>query len=202
MRIPFASFLIVVALAAPAAAESRAHVRALGGVTFGGETAPVFGGSLGVRVTHGLSLTAEVGSMRNITSSNLEDTIDAAVDLANRVLPVDVEVDVKQRAFYGLAGLRYDLPGESIHPYVEAGGGFASLTVDVNASVAGFNLPNFLDDEIGLREETKGLVAVGGGIALDMSENAGLDLGYRYKRVLADDAININEVYGAIRIGF
>ena len=193
---------MVVALAAPAAAESRAHVRGLGGVTFGGETAPVFGGSLGVRVTHGLSVTAELGTMRDITSSNLQDTIDAAVDIANRVLPIDVDASVKQRAFYGLAGLRYDLPGESIHPYVEAGGGFASIKYDVNASIAGFDLPNFLDDEIGLTEETKGLMAVGGGIALDMSDQAGIDLGYRYKRVFTDDAININEVYGAIRIGF
>ena len=202
MRVFVLPFLLAVAVAVPAEAADKGFVRGLGGVTFGGETAPVFGGGAGFRISDNLSFTVELGQMRNIADADLLDAVELAEDAANRVLPFDVEIDVEARAFYGLAGIRYDMAGGNFRPYVVAGGGFAQLTMELDANVGGFDLPGFVDDAIGLEEETKGMIGLGAGIALDMSDAVGIDLGYRYNRVLTEDGINVNMVYGALRFEF
>jgi opacity protein-like surface antigen len=194
----------LLSLAGPATAQDRGHVRALGGATFGADPAPFFGGSAGYRVYEGLSFTVELGRMQDVLPRDRQDDLDLAFELIELISPVEIDVDVDMRAFYGLAGLRFDVRDERVRPYVDGGVGFASLTTDIEGSIGGFDIPDILERELRTSDETtKFMSSIGGGVALDLSDHAGLDIGYRYERIwLDDDPIDVHKVYGALRFGF
>jgi opacity protein-like surface antigen len=200
-----AILLAVLALftAVPAAAQDQFHVRALGGVTFGGDAGPFFGAGGGYRVYKGLSWTVELGYMPNVLPGDRQDDLDDALDLIEIISPVDVEVDVDQSAFYGISGLRYDFFDDRFRPYVEGGLGFASVSTEVSGSVGGFELPAFVERQLDFSEDsTEFMSSIGAGVAIDLGDSAGLDIGYRYDRIFTEDAIDVHKVYGALRFGF
>jgi opacity protein-like surface antigen len=194
--------MFAVVAAVPAAAQDTFHARALGGATFGGDVAPFFGGSFGYRVYHGLSWTVEAGYMPDVLDSSRQDDLEDALQLANRFLPVDIEVDVDQSAFYGMSGLRYDFRDERVRPYVDGGLGFANVSTEVEGSIAGFELPDILRRQVDGDSSTEFMSSIGAGVAIDIGESAGLDIGYRYDRIYMEEAIDVHKVYGALRFGF
>ena len=87
----------------------------------------------------------------------------------------DIDGDVN--ALFALANLWVDIPiGTFFQPYACGGLGFGRLDIDVDAS--GLNDYDLFDDD------DWGFAWQGGfGAAFVMSDNIGIDIGYRYKRI-------------------
>lgn len=178
MRRPFlVSVLILAASALPASsrAQGRAHAGGFGGFTVGGTTtAPTFGGNIGAPLVPHIQIVAEGGRLDDVMPS----TIGTLLDLT----PFDVKVS----AWYGEAGVRFlATPRSAVTPYVEATAGFARM--QSGFSGAGRAGP-LVDAALRFFDRTEPLLGAGGGIVL-RGGPISLDLGYRYKKILASDSL-------------
>ena len=185
----------------PAAAqEGRENfVRGLGGVTFGPETAAVIGGGAGIGIARNLQVYFEAGYVTSILPS---DAIDMLEQVLNDLgVPIsDIEADAP--TFYGLFGARFQRAGAGIQPFGEALFGFAHTTGKFSAVIDG--IPVDSDDapvDLGL-SSTDPAMGFGGGIVMPIGERTGIEIGYRWMRVLVEEAQNVNKVYGAFRMRF
>ena len=197
---------VIASVATPAVAhaQSGAFVGGLGGITFGTETSSVFAGQGGVRIAKQLVVFGEVGRMQNVLPSEIQDQIDEFVRSFEADTGVDALLEAKVPAFYGMGGIRWSTDAP-VAPFVEGAMGFAHITLDLHAEIDGVDVTSqaeelFEEEDV---DETKFLLAVGGGINARLAEQVRLDIGYRYKRIFtADPAINANEVFAAIKFWF
>ena len=174
-------FAIVAAFAAafvvPAAAfaQERAQIGAFGGLTFGSTTsATTFGGNVGAPLTSNLQIVVEGGRLEDVMPSTIGTLLDFT--------PLDVGVS----AWYGEAGVRFlATPHSAITPYAEATGGFARLHSGFNG--AGRADP-FISTALRFFDRTEPLLGVGGGVIVRGGPLT-LDLGYRYKKIMASDSL-------------
>jgi opacity protein-like surface antigen len=162
-------------VASSASAQSRAQIAAFGGYTFGSTTeATTFGGSVRLPLTAGMDIVGEVGRLDDVMPSTLGSLIDFT------------PVDVRLSAWYGEAGIRFQAPGHrTVTPYAEATAGFARM--QTGFSGAGRADP-FVRAALRFLDRTEPLLGVGAGIAVSGGPLT-LDLGYRYKRILASDSL-------------
>jgi opacity protein-like surface antigen len=164
--------LMVLSLASSADAQSS-QIQGFGGLTFGDVTnSSTFGGSVAIPLTDNVQIIGEGGRMTDVMPSLFDDILDFT--------PIDVRVS----AWYGEGGVRFI--GSShrvVRPYVEATAGVARLST-------GFDGPgdDFINTALGFFGETEPLLGVGGGV-LVQGGPIFLDLGYRYKKILAGDSI-------------
>ncbi len=176
-RQSIAAMAVCVALATPAgAAAQSAHLQGFGGFTFGDvATASTFGGSLAVPLTSNIQIVGEAGQMTDVMPSLLDTALDFT------------PVDVRLAAWYGEGGIRF-IGGRrsAVRPYAEATAGMARL----RTRVAGFGSEADFITNTALRflDTTKPVLGVGGGVLLQGGPLF-LDLGYRYKKVMAGDAL-------------
>ena len=218
MRIsfPFRYSFLVLAVAAgiarPAAAQDRAFVGGMGGVTFNTVSGGIFAGQGGVHIGGGLFVIGEVGRAQNVLPKELADQLDDAAEFieAQVGLPVNLSLDVP--ATYAFGGIRWVAPGERrVRPFVEGGAGMAHLVADIDVSVGGLPVPigeiGDLDD-LGLTTN-EFLLALGGGVNIGLTRAVSLDVGYRYLRVFVEDqdvaevpGVNTSAIYAGIKIGF
>jgi hypothetical protein len=167
---------LAVALSVPSVASAQqGQFQGFGGLTFGDVTSSsTFGGSIAVPLSDNLQIIGEGGRMTNLMPS-LFDTL---VDLT----PADVRVS----AWYGEGGLRFIAsPGRAIRPYVETTAGFARL----NTGIAGTGSIADAVTNTALRflGRTEPMLGAGGGVVVQGGPLV-LDLGYRYKKILAGDS--------------
>ena len=89
-------------------------------------------------------------------------------------------------AWYGEGGLRFiGSSHRAIRPYAEATAGFARL----KSGVGGFgSVGPIVDAALGFFDSTEPLLRVGGGVILQGGP-VFLDLGYRYKKIMAGDSL-------------
>lgn len=170
-------FWAALLLPALASAQSRgAQVAGFGGFTFGDTaSAPTFGGSLSGDLADHVQVFGEVGRLADITPSLLNTVLD--------LTPVDLRV----RAWYGEAGVRFIAPSHrAVRPYVEASAGMARLSTGLDGlnGTAGA----IVDTSLRLLNRTEPLLGVGGGVLLQGGPLL-LDLGYRYKKIVAGDSL-------------
>jgi hypothetical protein len=160
---------------APAAYAQNGQVSGFGGVTFGDVTSSTtFGGSIAVPLSDNLQIIAEGGRMTNVLPS--------LVDLAIGFTPADVNLS----AWYGEAGVRFIAPGRAIRPYTEATAGFARLTTGISG--IGSRAGTITNAALNLFDRTDPLLGVGGGLIVQGGPLF-VDLGYRYKKILAGHSI-------------
>jgi len=168
-------------LAWPAAAhaQTRNDIQGFGGLTvgtstFGSALSPTFGGRIDVGLTDHLQLIGEAGRLADI-SSPLFDVLGFT------------NVGVHVSAYYGEGGVRLIAsPHSMVRPYAEATAGFARL----NAGVSGLSGPAaaIARTALNVLNRAQPMLGVGGGVLLQ-SGPVSVDLGYRYKKVDAGDAI-------------
>jgi opacity protein-like surface antigen len=187
-----------------AQAQNRGFAGGLGGITFVSETSSVFAAQAGVRVARQLVVFGEVGRMQNVLPGEIQDQIDEFIAAFEADTGVDAELEAKVPAFYGMGGIRWsnDAP---VAPFVEAAMGFARLTLDLRAVIDGVDVSDQADELLEEEDldETKFLLAFGGGVNARLAEQVRLDIGYRYKRVFTEDpAVNTSEVFAAIKFWF
>jgi opacity protein-like surface antigen len=145
-----------------------------------------------VPLSDNLQIIGEGGRMTDVMPSLLGTLVD--------LTPVDVRVS----AWYGEAGLRFIAsPGSAIRPYVETTVGFARLTTGFRG--AGSTADAVVNTGLRFLEGTEPLLGAGGGVVVQGGP-VFLDVGYRYKKILAGDSlqrfltggdVNINQ----LRIG-
>ena len=198
MRVMAAAGLCVLLLGLPAKASAQSSggtIQGFGGTTFGtSANAPTFGGTIAVPLGDHLQVIGEAGRMTDVKAALLDDLID--------LTPADVGLS----AWYAEGGLRIAASRDAaVRPYVEATAGVARVKPSIGVDGWWGALTN---TGLSFLSSTEPLVGAGGGVILQGGP-VSVDLGYRYKRILAgsgltsvfalgDDGLNINQA----RVGF
>jgi opacity protein-like surface antigen len=204
MKVRVLAAVVGVLMLSASAASAQGFVRVLGGVTFGSETSSVIGGGFGVRIGENLLVTGELGRFQNVLPKALQEDLDFVARQIEFETGLRATLDVQVPALYGMGGVRVNVPMMGrVRPFVEGSAGFASISFDVDANIGGIDISELITDEVGAENETKFLVAFGGGIDAALTEAIGVDVGYRYHRIFTGDpAINTSALYAALRFGF
>ena len=201
----FLAIAVVGFAGVPAAfAQSGGFVGGVAGITFASKTSSVFAAQAGGRVARQLFIFGEFGRMQNVLPEEAEDDLDEAAEFLESQLGTTVNLDVKVPAIYGLAGIRWS-PDDRIAPFLEAGAGFARLSLDITAEIAGIDVTDEVEDQLDDEdlEVTEFLLAFGGGLNARLTDRVRLDVGYRYNRVFTDDpTVNVNMAYAALKFLF
>jgi opacity protein-like surface antigen len=211
--IPIASLALLLS-AAPAGATvlntsstptPRLFVDGMGGVTFNHNTDGLFAGAVSVSAGRHLQIEGEVGRMVSVLPNSVSQNLDAtAAGFETTGMPA-INYAVTMPATYGLGMVRaIASPMRGIEPFVEGGFGAARVTTSITAQQGGTNIAPELSQAANLlADQTRPLVAVGGGLSIAAGGTAWVDVGYRYSRIFTTaPAINVNRVYAGIRFGF
>jgi opacity protein-like surface antigen len=187
-RFPIVAALAAAAFVVPSAAraQERAQLGAFGGLTFGNTTsASTFGGGIGAPLASNMQIVAEGG--------RLEDVMPSSIGTLLGFTPVDFRVS----AWYGEAGVRFLASSHSaLRPYAEATAGFARLRSGFSG--AGRADP-FVNTALRFFDRTEPLLGAGGGVMISGGPLT-LDLGYRYKKILASDSLQSLVTGGSIDV--
>lgn len=164
----------------PATARAQRPNRSIqgfGGATFGtssvlgrASTASTFGGTAAAGLTPNIQVFGEVGRLSDIKPPLFE-----LLDFT----PVGLRVS----AWYGEGGVRFIAsPHSAVRPYAEASAGMARLST----GLSGFSgrTDAILDTGLAFLNRTEPMLGVGGGVLLQGGPLA-LDIGYRYKKIMA-----------------
>lgn len=160
-------------LAVPVSAQTHnGLVQGFGGVTFGtSASASTFGGSVAAGLTDNVQIIGEAGRLGDVMPSMVGTLLD--------LTPVDVRIS----AFYGEAGVRFiGSSRRALRPYAEATAGLARLSTNFDG--LGGRTGAIVDAALGLMNRNEPLLGVGGGVMLQGGPVL-VDLGYRYKKILA-----------------
>lgn len=148
------------------------HLASLGDSDF-----PVdFGGRVSFDVVPAVQVVGEFGRIGNV--------LPGIVALPLRFLPVDVRVS----AFYGEGGVRLlAAPRSAVTPYVEGTAGVANLSF--GARGLGTTTDALVRAALNLVDTRDPMLGAGGGLLI-RGGPIHVDLGYRYKRILPNDALS------------
>jgi len=167
----------------PAGASAQTSLDGFGAVgvdhlsSFGESSFPVdFGGRVSFDVLPAVQVLGEFGRIGNV--------LPGIVGLPLSFSPVNLKVS----AFYGEGGVRLlAAPRSPVTPYVEGTAGVAHLRV--GATGLGSTTDALVRAALNLVDTRDPLVGVGGGI-LVQGGPLRLDLGYRYKRIMANSMLS------------
>lgn len=176
-RLGIATGLFVLALAVPRAAHAQnGQIQGFGGFTFGNvTTSSTFGGSIAAPLSDTMQIVAEGGQMRDVMPSLLGTIVDFT--------PLDARVS----AWYGEAGVRFIGPSRNaVRPYAEASAGFARMQARFGGITSGTDA--VVNTALRFFDRTEPLLGVGGGVVVQGGP-VFLDLGYRYKKILAGESL-------------
>ena len=167
---------------------------------FGNVTSQSFGAEVGVTLRPRVQVFVEAGMVRDVATAG----IGAAAQLIAGYLSqtqANVAFHVKQPVTFGAAGVKYLIPvSGSVHPYVLAGAGLASVTQDVTFTVGGSDVTSGLASQYGVQLGTdlsggftKPMFVAGAGATWPAWQRLVVDIQYRFGRILAEDvAINVS----------
>lgn len=158
------------------ASHGTAQVQGFGGFTFGDPApATTFGGSIAIPLTGNLQIIAEGGRLADLKPELLDTLLDFT--------PVDFSVP----AWYGEAGVRFLVDsGSAVTPYGEATAGFARLNPRLNGVNGTTGV--LVNTALQFLDRTEPMLGLGGGIVVQGGPIV-LDLGYRYKKIMADGTV-------------
>jgi hypothetical protein len=183
MRLRMAAVLVLVSVVmVPTAARAQTSLSAFGALpadhlsSLGESGVPFdFGGGVAFEVVPGVQLLGEFGRLGNV----MPRFIDTGLAFTR--------LDVKASAFYGEGGVRLlAAPRSAVSPYAEATAGVAHL--DIGASGLGSTADALVRAALNLVDTRDPLFGAGGGI-LVQGGPLRLDVGYRYKRIMANSAL-------------
>lgn len=183
MRPAFAAVMAVLSLAVPAHSFAQTSLDGFGALpmtqlsSFGDSGVPFdFGGRVGFDVAPGLQVMGEFGRLGNV----MPEFVDAGLALTR--------ADLKVSAFYGEGGIRLlAAPRSGVSPYVEGSAGVAHLRFGING--LGSATDAIVRAALNIVDTRDPMVGAGGGILLQGGPLR-IDLGYRYKRILADSTVS------------
>jgi hypothetical protein len=173
------------------------YVLGRSGVTFGTATAPLVGGEAGVSVGPLVKVYGSFDWHRDISPKAIGEFMDFFSDLSG------VDMNVRMPAFTFVGGTRVQLHKGAVRPYGLGGFGYGRLNGTVE--IEGDDVTD-MADELGIIDRddiqfNKPLFEVGGGVVVPMGR-AFLDAGYRFRKFLDADEINVSGVFVGGGIGF
>jgi hypothetical protein len=151
-------------------------IQGFGGTTLGTTaTAPTFGGGVAIPLGDNVQIVGEAGRLTDIKAGPLDTLLDFT------------DVNVGMSAWYAEGGVRFiGSRHHTIRPYVEATAGVARLKPSVGLD--GW-LGAVTNTGLSFVGSTEPMVGGGGGVVVGAGPLA-VDLGYRYKRILANGALS------------
>lgn len=174
-----AAIVVCLAPATARAQSGNSEVQGFGGLTFGtstfgSSTSSTFGGRAAVGLIPNLQVIVEGGRMTDIKPPLL--------DLLE-FTPVDLQVS----AWYGEAGVRFLTSSHGpVRPYGEATAGFARLHAGLSG--VGGRTGQIIDTGLSLLNRTEPMLGAGAGVVFQGGPLS-LDVGYRYKKILASNTV-------------
>jgi hypothetical protein len=200
-----AAFVAVLLAAAPVSAQVQMQI--LGGVTRAAATSPFVGGALTARAGW-FEIGGEAGRLVDVLPKGLLDKLNEL----QRQHGLPVRAIASLPATYVMGTVKLISPVGPARPFVAAGFGIARAQPRFDVTVAGISL----GDVFGLtsaQPENDKMLALGGGIRLDVGQRASVEAGYRYLRIYSDfrfdptsrnDKVltNAHAFYGALGIRF
>lgn len=176
MRRIFVIFSLLCLAPAGAFAQGNSSVVGFGGFSLNGfdSSSMSLGGSVAFNLTPGIQAVGEVGHLGNVMPT-MADTLFSIA-----------RADISASAFYGEGGVRLVSPRGALAPYGEATAGVARL--DVNSARFGSLVNLATDLALGYVGSTMPIASVGGGL-LARGGPVVFDLGYRYKKLFANDVL-------------
>jgi len=204
--------MVIATLAAPlpALAQSKIHpvIDGLGGVTFGSVKGGSFDSDLGVDVNPHLRISADFGRLTNILPATTRDAVAAQANTVASVFGNTATATEKLSAstFGGLVTLRSS-EKRHVTGYLDGGLGAARLTGSLAAKMM-----DSIGDASDISSEvvfpllegtsTKAMFSAGGGVTINLDKRLGLDVGYRYGRVLGANPVDTGRVYSGLQFRF
>lgn len=180
------------------APDAQTFVGGLVGVTFGTETGAAFAGRVGFKIGRNLHLFGEIGRITDVTPKEVSDLLDEALEEIGDEVPVSFKA--KFPATYFAGGVRWSKANGKTGPFAEGGVGVGHITSDVELRIAGIDFTDEVEELIGDDTSmTEFLLMFGGGVNLNLSPNASVDVGYRFTRIFTEDpAVNSSSVYAMV----
>jgi hypothetical protein len=183
MRFAFAAAVAAMSLVIPVRAAAQTSIDGFGALpmnqlsALGDAGVPFdFGGRVGFEVVPGVQLMGEFGRLGNV----MPEFIDAGLAFTR--------VDLRVSAFYGEGGVRLlAAPRSAVSPYVEGSAGVAHLRLGING--LGSATDAIVRAALNFVDTRDPIVGVGGGVLM-RGGPLQFDLGYRYKRILADSTLS------------
>ena len=135
-----------------------------------------FGGRVSFDVVPAVQLFGEFGRIGNVMPS----LIDTALAFSR--------IDLTASAFYGEGGVRLlAAPHAAVSPYVEGTAGIAHL--DLGTRGLGSTTDTLIRAALNLVDTRDPIVGAGGGVLMRAGA-LNIDVGYRYKRIIANSALS------------
>lgn len=183
MRFIFAAACAVTLVLTPSRASAQTSIHGFGAVpvdqlsSFGDAGLPVdFGGSVSFEFVPGVQVFGEFGRLGNVMPQLVETGL------------AFTRIDVTASAFYGEGGIRLlAAPRSAVSPYVEGTAGVAHLRF--GARGVGSTTDALIRAALNLFDTRDPLFGAGGGLLL-RGGPLHVDLGYRYKRIMANSALS------------
>jgi opacity protein-like surface antigen len=182
----------------------RGYLQGTVGVARAVESDSAYAGLGAWRVSDRVHVFGEVGRMRNVIGSDLNDQL-ASIEATVReriqaqfgtTFPVEFETRVP--IWYGLGGVRIAGPSAGrFSTFLEWGVGSARLDPQAHLTVNGEGLDNEVAAIAGLgedRQQLEFLTGLGGGIGVQVWKRVRFEGAYRYMRLYGDAKTNINRV--------
>lgn len=217
MRSVVAALAATVMLTATARAQTPAtggarsiYVEGLVQSAFGNVTSQSFGAEVGMTVTPRMRVFVEVGRARDTAPETLGQDAQIIAGYLTQVQSAPVGFSVKQPVAFGMVGVRYVIPyDDDFEPYLAGGVGLARVERNVRFSVDGTDVTEnigtygvALGRDLG-GNNTKPMVALGGGVVYHVTDALFLDLQVRFGRILTDDeATNLSRAGIGVGIRF
>ncbi|HET9265121.1 MAG TPA: hypothetical protein VFO14_18865 [Vicinamibacterales bacterium] len=175
-RFPIVLSTFALALVLPPAASAQSgQIQGFGGLTFGDvASSSTFGGGVAIPLSDNFQIIGEGGRMTDVMPSLIDDILDFT--------PVDLRVS----AWYGEGGVRIiGSSNRAVRPYAEATAGFARLRTGFDGAGSA---DDWINAGLGFFDRTEPLVGVGGGVIVQGGP-VFMDLGYRYKKIMAGESL-------------
>jgi opacity protein-like surface antigen len=208
MRVLMIAATVTLLTAAPLLAQSeRGYVTGVGGFAATSDTTSgnVLG-EAGVRIAPHLLVFGSLGEFHNLQPSELQPTVDSTAAVLAAGQGLNVLGTARVPAWYGVGGLRYEVPTTGrVSPYLLGGIGAARLSPTAQFTFSSGTLPDGSTPTVGT-DVTSQLVAagdftaplsttafmftLGGGVEIPVARHWAIDAGYRFSRVAADTPLN------------
>ena len=175
-RFPIVLSTFALALVLPPTASAQSgQIQGFGGLTFGDvASSSTFGGGVAIPLSDNFQIIGEGGRMTDVMPSLIDDILDFT--------PVDLRVS----AWYGEGGVRIiGSSNRAVRPYAEATAGFARLRTGFDGAGSA---DDWINAGLGFFDRTEPLVGVGGGVIVQGGP-VFMDLGYRYKKIMAGESL-------------
>ena len=177
-----AAFAVICVVMVPVAARAQTSLSGFGALpvdhlsSLGESGVPIdFGGGVTFDVAPGVQILGEFGRLGNV----MPRFIDAGLAFTR--------IDVSMAAFYGEGGVRLlAAPHSAVTPYGEATAGVAHI--DIGARGLGSTSDALVRAALNLVDTRDPLFGAGGGVLMQ-SGPLRIDVGYRYKRIMANSAL-------------